>query len=216
MAAHRTQLAPEPSGGHVWKDRRVKVERPGGGASKGPFARAAVGRGSGGWFRRSSTNILKDMCARNRPNFNTGNGLTSNGGCARGAPPGSAPEGRAAGSPRASTPAIRQLLAPATSAEAEGEAGGSGGLAADIGELTAPPGRPNPDAGVGVAQAAAALGTQACSRSGTAVSNPDVEMEVLPTASAGARLEGGWLEVPAAAARARAFTLSPGGLAASG
>ena len=159
------------------------------------------------------------MCAGNHPNFNTGNGLTSNGGCARGAPPGSAPEGRAAGPPRGSSPALRRLFAPATSAAAEGEAGGS--LAADVDELTALPGRPNLDAGVGVAQAAeaappAALGTQACSRSGTAVSNPDVEMDVLRTARADARLEGGWLEVPAAAARVRAFTLSPGGLAASG
>ena len=83
-------------------------------------------------FGQSSTNISKDMCARNRPNFNTESGLTPNGGGAGGVSPGSAPKGNVPRSPRASRPAIRGVFAPGTPASAAAAPGGSGGQAADV------------------------------------------------------------------------------------
>ena len=117
--------------------------------------------------------MSKYMCAGNRPNFNTGSGLTPNGGRPAGAPPGSAPEKNAPGSPRASRPALRGFFAPGTPASAAAAPGGSGGPPADVDELAATLGRPSRDAGgvaVGVAAAAPAAGleTEASSRPGTA------------------------------------------------
>ena len=164
--------------------------------------------------------MSKDMCARNHPNFNTGNGLTQNGGRPLGAPPGSTLEGTGAASSRASSPAFLLLFAPGTAAATGAGTGGFGGLAADVDELVGPFARLSRDAGVQAVEAVeaapvAGLGTtQASSRSGTAVSDPDVEPDALPPAGTGVRV--GWPVGALAAADRRAFTPSPGGLAAGG
>ena len=157
--------------------------------------------------------MSKDMCCRNRPNFNTDSGLTPNGPGPAGERPGSAREKNAAGSPRASRPALRRFFAPGTLASSAAAPCGSGGPPADVAELAAPLGRlgragvvaaelaaPGPPAGV-VAEASSRPGT------GAAVTGPDVEPDVVPTAGAG-------VQVLAAAARSRAFTPSPAGLVA--
>ena len=160
------------------------------------------------------------MSSRNRPKSNNRNGLTWNGGRTRGTAPGSASAGNAPAPPKASSPALLRLFAPATRAAAAAQvvAGRFGGPAADVDELAAPAGRPSLHAGVGAALAAAAapgagLGTQASSRSGTvaAVSGPDV----LLTAAAGAHV-GRRVEVLTAANRATSFTPAPGGQVAAG
>ena len=93
--------------------------------------------------------MSKDMCSRNRPNFNTASRLTPNGWRLAGAPPGSALERTAPGSPRASMPSLRGFFAPGTPASAAAAPGGSGGQAADVDELAATLGRPRRDAGGG-------------------------------------------------------------------
>ena len=158
--------------------------------------------------------MSKDMCPRNRPNFNTESRLTPNGGRAAGEQPGSAPESNAAGSPRASRPALRRLFAsPETPASTAAATGGSGGPPADVDELVATPGRPGRDVGAVVVELAAAapaagVETEASSRPGTAAAGPDVEPDIVPTAGSG-------VQGLAAADRPRAFTMSPpAGLAA--
>ena len=159
--------------------------------------------------------MIKDMSPGNRPNSNTDSGLTPIGRGPAREWPGSAPESNAAGSPRASRPALRGLFAPGTRAVAAGVRGGSRGPVADVDELVAPLGHSVLAAGGDVATAAAAeliagLGTEASIWSGTgaAVTGPDVEPVVVPTAGSG-------VEVLAAADRSRAFTASPpAGLAA--
>ena len=158
--------------------------------------------------------MSKDMCCRNRPNFNTDSGLTPNGRGPAGERPGSARERNAAGSPRASRPALRRFFASGTPASAAAAPGGSGGPPADVDELAAPLERLGRAAGVVAAELAApgppaGVKAEASSRPGTgaAVTGPDVEPDVVPTAGAG-------VQVLAAAARSRAFTPSPAGLVA--
>ena len=134
---------------------------------------------------KPSTNMSKDMCPGNRPNFNTGNRLTPNGGGAGGVSPGSAPKGNAPRSPRASRPAIRGVFAPGTPASAAAAPGGSGGPPADVDELAATLGRPSRDAVVEVVEVAAAtpaagVETEALSRPGTAAPGPGVEPDAQP------------------------------------
>ena len=140
--------------------------------------------------------MTKDMSPRNRPNFNTDSGLTPIGRGPAGEWPGSAPERNAAGSPRASRPALRGLFAPGTRAAA---------AAAPAATLH----RPGRAAGVVAAEVAAAgpaagVEAEAASRPGpgAAVTGPDVEPAVAPTA-------GSIVQVLAAAARSRAFTTAP-------
>ena len=128
-------------------------------------------------FGQSSTNISKDMCAGNRPNFNSESGLTSNGRGPAGERPGSARERNAAGSPRASRPALRRLFASGTPASAEAAPDESGGLPAAVDELAAPLGHPSRNAGVVAVEVAAAapadgVETEVSSRPGTAA-GPD-------------------------------------------
>ena len=158
--------------------------------------------------------MSKDMCCRNRPNFNTDSGLTPNGRGPAGEWPGSARERNAAGSPRDSRPALRRFFASGTAASAAAAPSGSGGLPADVAELAAPLGRLGRAAGVVAAELAApepaaGVEAEASSRPGTgaAVTGPDVEPDIVPTAGAG-------VQVLAAAARSRAFTPSPAGLVA--
>ena len=152
--------------------------------------------------------MIKYMCPRNRPKFNTASRLTPDGGGPAGERPESAPERNETESPRASRPALRRLFAPGTPAAAAAEPGGSGGPPADDDELAATLGRPGPDAGAVAAELAAArpaagVEAAALSRPGTgaAVTRPDVEPDIVPTAGSG--------QVLAAAARSRAFTASP-------
>ena len=140
--------------------------------------------------------MSKDMSPGNRPKFNTVSGLTQTGPGPAGEQPGSARERNAAGSPRASQPALRRFFTPGTPASAAAAPGGSGGPPADVDELAAP----GPAAGV-EAEASSRPGT------GAAVTGPDVEPDVVPTAGAG-------VQVLVAAARSRAFTPSPAGLVA--
>ena len=181
--------------------------------------------------------MSKDMCARNRPNFNTDSGLTPNGRGAGGVSPGSAPKGNAPRSPRASRPALRGLFAPGTPASAAAAPDGSGGPAADGDELAATLGRPRRAAGgvaVGVASAAPAAGleTEASSRPGTAArsarvvggrwrdahptglkatrASPDVEPDAQP-ATRGQRRVGRRVDILADVDRANPFTPPPGG-----
>ena len=142
--------------------------------------------------------MSKDMSPGNRPNFNTVSGLTQTGPGPAGERPGSARERNAAGSPRASRPALRRLFASGTAASAAAVPSGSGGLPADVAELAAPLGRLGRAAGGVAAELAAPP---------AAVTGPDVEPDVVPTAGAG-------VQVLAAAARSRAFTPSPAGLVA--
>ena len=165
--------------------------------------------------------MLKDMSPRNRPNSNTDSGLTPIGRGPAGEWPGSAPESNAAGSPRASRPALRGLFAPGTRAAAAASPARSGGLPADIDAPAATRHRPGRAAGVVVAEVAAAglaagVEVEASSRPGTgaAVTGPDVESDVLGTASAGD--VGQRVEVLAAAARGRTFAPALGDLAVAG
>ena len=164
--------------------------------------------------------MTKDMSPGNRPNFNTDSGLTPIDRGPAGERPGSAPESNAAGSPRASRPALRGLFAPGTRAAAAATPGGSGGPAADAGDLVALLGHPGLDAG-DVATAAAAepvagFGTEASIRAGTgaAVTGSDVDPDVLATAAAGD--VGQRVEVLAAAERGRTFAPALGDLAVAG
>ena len=158
-----------------------------------------------------STNISKDMCARNRPNFNTDSGLTPNGGGADGVSPGSAPKGNVPRSPRASRPAIRGVFAPGTPASAAAAPGGSGGPPADVDELAATLGRPSRAAGVAepsrspAATPAAGVETEALSRPGTAAAGPGVEPDAQP-ARRGQRRVTRRVDVLADVARANPFT----------
>ena len=107
-------------------------------------------------------------------------------------------------------PSLRGFFAPGTPASAAAAPGGSGGLPADVAELAAPLGRPSCAVGavavdLAAAAPAAGVGTEASSRSGTAVTGPDVELDVRWTAEASARIWGRG-EVLAAGERARAFT----------
>ena len=145
--------------------------------------------------------MSKYMCCRNRPKFNTFSGLTQTGGGSAGERPGSTPEETARRPPRASRPALRRFFASGTAASAAAAPGGSGGLPADIAELVAPLGRLGRAAGVVAAELAApgppaGVEAEASSRPGigAAVTGPDVEPDVVPTAGAG-------VQVLAAAAR---------------
>ena len=100
------------------------------------------------YFERTFTNMPKDMCSGNSPKLNTGSGLTPNGGGPAGDRPGSAPAGRAAELARVSRQALRGLFAPGTPASTAAVPGGSGGPAADVAGLAAPPGRPSCAVGV--------------------------------------------------------------------
>ena len=149
------------------------------------------------------------MSPRNRPNFNTGSGLTPTGRGPVGERSGSTPESNAAGSPRASRSALRGFFAPGTRAAATAAPAGSGGLTADVDAPAATLHRPGRGAGVVAAEVAAvgpAAGVvaEASSRPGTgaAVIEPDLEPAVVPTA-------GSVVQVLAAADRSRAFTASP-------
>ena len=158
--------------------------------------------------------MSKDMSPGNRPKFNTESGLTQTGPGPAGERPGSARERNAAGAPRASRPALRRFFASGTAASAAAAPSGSGGLPADVAELAAPLRRLGRAAGVVAAELAApvpAAGVEAAASSrpgtGAAVTGPDGEPDVVPTAGAG-------VQVLAAAARSRAFTPSPAGLVA--
>ena len=158
------------------------------------------------------------MRARNRPNSNTGSGLTPTGRGPAGERPGSAPERNASGSPRASRPALRGLFAPGTLTSAAGVRGGPRGPVADVDELVAPLGHPGV-AAVGdvatttaVAEPVAGLGTEASTWSGTgaAVTGPDLGPDIVPITGPGVQV------LAAADRRSRAFTATspPAGLAA--
>ena len=151
--------------------------------------------------------MSKDMCSVNRPNFNSGNRLTPNGGGPRGTGPDRLwrgtrpslrrPRGRRFGdsSPLERPPRPRQHRV------------GPEVCRPTVAELAAPPGRPSCAVGaVAVDLAAdapaAGVGTEASSRCGT---GPDVELDVRWTAEASARIWGRG-EVLAAGERARAFT----------
>ena len=153
--------------------------------------------------------MLKDMSPRNRPNSNTDSGLTPIGRGPAGEWPGSAPESNAAGSARASRPPLRGLFAPGTHAAAAAAPARTGGLPADIDAPAATLHRPGRAAGVVAAEVAAAgpaagVEARASSRPGTgaAITGPDLEPAVVPTA-------GSVVQVLAAAGRGRAFTASP-------
>ena len=155
------------------------------------------------------------MSPRNRPKSHSVSGLTRNGGGAAGGPHGSAPKGNAPGCPGGSRPALRGLFA-ARTGSAEPGAGGFESPSADVDELVATLGRPR-RVGAGGAAPAAGLETEASGRFGisAAISGPDGEPDVLPTAEASARVCRR-AEVLATAELAGAFPPSPGGLAASG
>ena len=166
--------------------------------------------------------MSKDMCPRNRPNFNTESRLTPNGGGVVGVRPGSAPAGTAAGYRRASRPALREFFASGTAVSVASAPGGSGGLPADVDALATTLGRPGRAAGDVVTPAASAepvagLGPEASRKSGTgaAVTGPDADLAVVPPAGPGAHVSRR-VEVLPAADRSRALTPSPGGLAAAG
>ena len=187
-------------------------------------------------YERLFTNMSKDMCSGNRPNFNTDSGLTQNGRGSAGERPGSARERNAAGSPRASRPALRGFFAPGTPASSAAAPGGSGCLPADIAALAAPPGRPSRAAGeaVEVTSAAPAAGveTEASSRPGTAArsarvvggrwrdahptglkatrTSPDVEPDAQPAPRSQRRV-GRRVDILADVARANPFTPPSGG-----
>ena len=170
--------------------------------------------------------MSKDMSSRNRPNFKSSSGLTPNDGLPAGAPPGSALERNATRLPKASIAALLLLFALATPAAGQiatggvmrfstdetdevAFIGGFGGLAADV-WLIEPFAYLSHDAGVWAIQAGAAapvvrLGTS------TAIAGPAVEPNVHPTIGAGVRI-GRRFGVVAEVDRARAFTLSRGGL----
>ncbi len=176
--------------------------------------------------------MSKDMCARNRPNFNTESRLTLNGRGPAGERHGSALERNAPGPRRASIAAILVLFALATPAAGQVATGGVmrfatdevafiggfGGVAADV-WLVEPFAYLSYDAGVWAIQAGAAapvvrLETVRVSirfGTSTAVSGPAVEPDIHPTIGAGVRL-GGRFGVMAEVDRARAFTLTRGGL----
>ena len=158
--------------------------------------------------------MSKYMCPGNRPNFNSGSGLTPNGG----------------GSPRASRPALRGFFAPGTPASAAAAPGGSGGQAADVDELAATLSRPRRAAGgvaVGVASAAPAAGLETeAARSARVVggrwrdahptglkatrASPDVEPDAQP-ATRGQRRVGRQVDILADVDRANPFTPPSGG-----
>ena len=158
--------------------------------------------------------MSKDMCSRNRPNFNTESRLTPNGRGPAGEQPGSAPARNAAGSPRASKAGVRRFFAPGTSASATPAPGGSGGLPADVDELAAPFGRPTRAAGdvaVEVAAAAAGVETEASSRPGTAA-GADVEPDAQPARRVH-RPVTRRVDIPADVARANPSSPPPAGTA---
>ena len=172
------------------------------------------------------------MYAGNHRNFNTDSGLTPNGGLPAGAPPGSALERNATRLPKASIAALLLLFALATPAAGQiatggvmrfstdevAFIGGFGGLAADV-WLIEPFAYLSHDAGVWAIQAGAAapvvrLETVRVSirfGTSTAIAGPAVEPNVHPTIGAGVRI-GRRFGVVAEVDRARAFTLSRGGL----
>ena len=175
--------------------------------------------------------MSKDMCSGNRPNFNSSSGLTPNGGLPAGAPPGSALERNATRLPKASIAALLLLFALATPAAGQiatgfstdetdelAFIGGFGGLAADV-WLIEPFAYLSHDAGVWAIQAGAAapvvrLETVRVSirfGTSTAIAGPADEPNVHPTIGAGVRI-GRRFGVVAEVDRARAFTLSRGGL----
>ena len=153
--------------------------------------------------------MSKDMCAGNRPNFNTDSGLTPNGGLPAGAPPGSALERNATRLPKASIAALLLLFALATPAAGQiatggvmrfstdevAFIGGFGGVAADV-WLVESFAYLSHDAGVWAIQAGAAAPVvrietvRVSIRFGTstAVSGPAVEPDIHPTIGAGVRL----------------------------
>ena len=118
------------------------------------------------------------MRPRNRPKFNTGSGLTPNGGGPAGDRPGSAPKGIETGPPRVSRRALRGFFAPGTvGRQTSGPARRRRGRGGRVDELAATLGRPGrAAAGVTVELAAAApadvVETKASSRSGTAAAGP--------------------------------------------
>ena len=149
--------------------------------------------------------MSKDMCAGNRPNFNTGSRLTPNGGGPAGERPGSAPERNETGSPGASRAGIRRFFAPGTPPSAAAGPGGSGGLPAAVDEIVAPLGHPSRAAGdvaVEVAAAAPAASVEAEASSQPATdAGPDVEPDAQPRR----------VDIPADVARANPSTPPPGG-----
>ncbi len=163
--------------------------------------------------------MSKDMCARNRPNFNTESRLTPNGGGPAGERPGSAPKGIEVGSPRASRPALRRFFVPGTAAAAAAAPGRSGGPPADGDELAAPIVRSGRAAGVEAVEVAAAVPaagveTEASSRPGTVAAGPAAELDAQP-ARRGLRRVGRRVDVSVDVARATPSTPPPAGPAAT-
>ena len=182
-------------------------------------------------FGKPSTNLSKDMCAGNRPNSYTRNGLTRNGGLPAGVPSHRSGRRRTLAA-RVSilvfflffalqAPAAAQVAAGGVMRFATDEVafiGGFAGVAADV-WLIEPFGYLSHDAGVWAIQAGASvpvvrletvrvsirLGTS------TAIAGPAVEPNVHPTIGAGVRI-GRRFGVLAEVDRARAFTLLRGGL----
>ena len=165
-------------------------------------------------FERTFTNMPKYMCSGNSPKLNTGSGLTPNGGGPAGDRPGSAPAGRAAELARVSRPALRGLFAPGTPASTAAVPGGSGGPAADVAGLAAPPGRPSCAVGVVAVELAAGVETEASSRPGTAAAGLDVEPDAQP-ARRGHRRVGRLVDVLADVACANPSSPPPDGMAAT-
>ena len=161
--------------------------------------------------------MSKDMCCRNRPKFNTESRLTPNGGGPVGERPRSAPERNAAGSPRASSPAVRRFFAPGTPASAAATPGGAGGLPADIDELAATLGRRIRVAGdvaVELAAAASAAGVERGASSPGTAAGPAIEPAAQPVRR-GHRRVARRIDVPADVARANPFTPPLAGPAAT-
>ena len=159
--------------------------------------------------------MIKDMSPRNRPNSNTGSGLTPTGRSPGGSGPDRLRRGTRPGLREASRPALRRLFASATPASAAATPGRAGGPQADVDELVAPLGRRGLDAGGDVAPAAAAepvagLETEASIWSGIGATAAG-ETDVLATASAGD--VGQRVEVLASAERGRTFAPVLGDLA---
>ena len=153
--------------------------------------------------------MSKDMRSGNRPNFNTGNTLTPNGGGASGVRPGSAPVGRAAELAGASSPALRRFFAPGTPAAAV--PGGSEVCRPTSTSSPRPSGARGCAAGVVAVEVApaASVETEASSRPGTAAAVPDVEPDAQP--ARGHRRVNRRVDVSADVARANPFTPPLGG-----
>ena len=157
--------------------------------------------------------MLKYMCPRNRPKFNTDSGLTLNRRGPAGKRSGSVPKGTVRRPPGAARVGVRRFFAPGTPASSAASPGGSGSLPADVDELAARPGRPSCAAGVAaveLAATAADLGMEASTPPGTAAAGPDVEPDAQP-AKRGRRRVGRQVDIQADIARANPSTLPSAG-----